>query len=74
MRSCTRISSNLILALTAALTSAGMLLSTGEAGDMFRSPAETGYPAHLINRPACGTGEIFDELRHCVSAGTRIAR
>jgi hypothetical protein len=36
-----------------------------EARDPPRSAVETGHPSSLINRPACGTGEVFDEWPHC---------
>ena len=71
MRASVRIPSSLILGLVAALAGARVVLSTSAAGDAARSPPETGYPSHLINKPMCGTGDTCDASRrfHDASGG-----
>jgi hypothetical protein len=68
MRTSVGISSSLIVGLVAALVGAGVIRSTGEAGDGSRSQPNAGYPSYLINRPTCGTGEIYDPSQRFLDA------
>ena len=65
MRIGTRFPRSLVARLVVALVGAAAAILPCEAREIPPFPAETGYPSYLINRPACGTGEIFDEWPHC---------
>lgn len=65
MRIGIRFPPSLVARLVVALVGAAAAILPCEAREMPLFAAETGYPTYLINRPACGAGEAFDEWPHC---------
>jgi hypothetical protein len=65
MRVWARISSNSTIRFAAAILGASAAVLPCDAGEITRSAVDTGLPPYLVNRPACGVGEIFDEWPHC---------
>jgi len=56
MRRNERLTSNFAVCMLTAITLAGAAASSSAARNLSPSPAETGYPGELINRPVCWSG------------------
>ena len=67
MRSWTRISTNSTIRFAAVILGAGAVIVPCAARDIPVSAVETGYPAYLVNRPACAIGDILEEWPHCTA-------
>ena len=65
MRIWTRITSNSTIVFAAVILGASVAALPCDAREITRSGVDTGLPPYLVNRPACGVGEIFDEWPHC---------
>lgn len=65
MRNWTRISTNSTILFAAVILGASAAALPCDAREIARSAVDAGLPPYLVNRPACGVGEIFDEWPHC---------
>jgi hypothetical protein len=65
MRIGTRFPPSLVAGMVVALVGTAAAIARCEAREMPLFSADTGYPSYLINKPACGTGEVFEDWPHC---------
>ena len=65
MRNWTRISTNSTILFATVILGPSAAVLPCDAREITRSGVDTGLPPYLVNRPACGVGEIFDEWPHC---------